>query len=78
MTDTYDFIVVGAGIGGAAAAYWLARHGRTAIVEREAQPGYHTTDRSAAQFITSYSPPQARALSRASLPFFLQPPPGFA
>lgn len=78
MADSFDFIVVGAGIGGAAAAYWLARHGRTAIVEREAQPGYHTTGRSAAQFITSYGPPQARALSRASLPFFLQPPPGFA
>ena len=48
------------------------------MLERESQPGYHSTGRSAAQFIASYGPPQVRALSRASEPFFLNPPPGFA
>lgn len=75
---SFDFIIVGAGIAGASTAHWLAGFGRTAILERESQPGYHTTGRSAAQFITSYGPSQARRLSLASLPFFQDPPAGFS
>lgn len=74
----FDFIIVGAGIAGASIGYFLAPHGRCLMLEREAQPGYHSTGRSAAQFIASYGPPQVRALSRASEPFFTQPPEGFA
>jgi D-arginine dehydrogenase len=48
------------------------------MLERERQPGYHSTGRSAAQFIASYGPPQVRALSRASEAFFKSPPSGFA
>src|SRR3989338_327529 len=48
------------------------------MLERESQPGYHSTGRSAAQFIATYGTPQVRALSRASEPFFQQPPEGFA
>lgn len=73
-----DFIVLGAGIAGASAGYFLAPHGRCVMLERESQPGYHSTGRSAAQFIASYGPPQVRALSRASEAFFKQPPAGFA
>jgi len=73
-----DWIVVGAGIAGAALAYRLAPHGRVVILEREAQPGYHATGRSAALFLESYGPPQARALTRGSRGFLMQPPPGFA
>ncbi|HBA44311.1 MAG TPA: FAD-dependent oxidoreductase, partial [Alphaproteobacteria bacterium] len=40
---SYDFLIVGAGIVGAAIAYRLAPHGRVAILEKEAQPGYHAT-----------------------------------
>lgn len=73
-----DFIIIGAGIAGASIGHFLAPHGRCLMLERESQPGYHSTGRSAAQFIASYGPPQVRALSRASEPFFTRPPEGFA
>ena len=77
-TPPHDFILLGAGIAGASTGHFLAPHGRCAMLERESQPGYHSTGRSAAQFIASYGPPQVRALSRASEPFFQHPPDGFA
>ena len=40
---TSDFIVIGAGIAGASTAYFLARDARVTVLERESQPGYHTT-----------------------------------
>lgn len=77
-TPAFDFILIGAGIAGASTGYFLAPHGRCVMLERESQPGYHTTGRSAAQFIASYGTPQVRALSQASEAFFHNPPPGFA
>jgi D-arginine dehydrogenase len=62
----FDVIVIGAGIAGASVAHGLAPHAQVALVEREAQPGYHSTGRSAAVFAPSYGPPQVRALTRAS------------
>jgi D-arginine dehydrogenase len=73
--QTFDVIVIGAGIAGAAVAHFLASRVRVAILEREAQPGYHSTGRSAAYFAPSYGPPQVRALTRASQAF-LQAVPG--
>ena len=75
--QTADFIVIGAGIGGASIAYWLSRRASVIVLERESQPGYHSTGRSAATFMESYGPEQVRALTRASLPFFRNPPDGF-
>ncbi len=69
-TEDFDVIVIGAGIAGASVAHFLAPHARVAIVEREAQPGYHSTGRSAAVFAPSYGPAQVRALTRASRAFF--------
>lgn len=77
-TLPFDFIVIGAGIAGASAAYWLAPHGRVLILERESAPGYHSTGRSAALYMASYGSEQVRALTKASYPFFSSPPPGFA
>ncbi len=45
----FDFIVIGAGIAGASAGYELAAGGRVVLLDRESQPGYHSTGRSAAQ-----------------------------
>jgi len=73
-----DFLIIGAGIAGASIGYFLAPHGRVVLLERESQPGYHTTGRSAALFIESYGTPQVRALTCASRAFFELPPPGFA
>ncbi len=73
MTSTLqncDAIVIGAGIAGASVAAFLAPHARVVLLEREVQPGMHTTGRSAAMFEESYGPPQVRALTRASRAWF--------
>ena len=67
MADAADFLVIGAGVAGASIAYFLAPHGRVVVLERESQPGYHTTGRSAALFIENYGTKQVRALTCASL-----------
>lgn len=72
-----DFLVIGAGIAGASTAYFLAPYGQVVLLERESQPGYHSTGRSAALFSETYGGEQVRILSRASRPFFEQPPAGF-
>lgn len=72
-----DFLIVGSGIAAASIGYFLAPHGRVTLLERESQPGYHSTGRSAAMFFESYGTPQVRALTRASRAFFEQPPTGF-
>ncbi len=79
MPETdFDAAIVGAGIAGASFAYTLAPRARVLLLEREAQPGMHSTGRSAAMFMESYGPPQVRALTRASRAWYQQPPPGFA
>ena len=69
-----DFLIIGAGIAGASVAYFLAPHGRVTLLERESQPGYHSTGRSAALYLASYGTPQVRALTLASRAFFASPP----
>ena len=73
-----DFLVIGGGIAGASVAHWLAPHARTIVLEHEAQPGYHSTGRSAALFMESYGTAQVRALTMASRAFLQHPPEGFA
>ena len=73
----YEFIVIGAGIAGASAAYELAKIGSTIILERESQPGYHTTGRSAAVFSEIYGNATIRGLTVGSRGFFASPPAGF-
>ncbi len=73
-----DFLIVGGGIAGASAGFWLAPHGRVVVLERESQPGYHSTGRSAALFMESYGTPQVRALTMASRAFLERPPAGFS
>lgn len=75
--EVFDIAVIGAGIAGASVASELSASHRTVLLEREAQPGYHTTGRSAALFSETYGPPIIRALSRASGGFYDAPPPGF-
>jgi D-arginine dehydrogenase len=73
----FDIAIIGAGIAGASLAYRLASERSVLLLERESQPGYHTTGRSAAMFMESYGPPAIRALTRASRAFYEQPPSGF-
>lgn len=73
-----DVLVVGAGIGGASVASELSRHADVVLIEAEAQPGYHTTGRSAAFFAESYGGPLIRPLTTASGTFFRNPPEQFS
>lgn len=79
MTDRCDVVIIGGGIAGAGAGYTLAREGKTVVLlERESQPGYHTTGRSAALFAETYGNAPIRALTVASRDFLMNPPVGFA
>jgi D-arginine dehydrogenase len=73
-----DFLVLGAGMAGAAAGYFLADHGSVVLLEKETAPGYHSTGRSAALYTEAYGNAAIRALTVASGAFFRAPPAGFA
>ena len=74
MTSDFDIAVIGAGIGGATVAAALSADYRVALIEAEAQAGYHTTGRSAAMWLLNYGPPDVRVLTGLSREFFLHPP----
>lgn len=67
---TADIIVIGAGIAGASAAAHLAESARVVLLERESQPGYHSTGRSAALFSETYGNAAIRALTRAGRQYY--------
>jgi len=69
---------VGGGIVGCAAAAHRAETLRVVVLEREPQPGYHATGRSAAVFSQVYGSSTIRALTRASRDFLIAPPADFA
>jgi D-arginine dehydrogenase len=71
-------VVVGAGIAGASVAFALVEARPVVLLEREAQPGYHSTGRSAAMLTETYGTTAVRALAMGSRAFFETPPPGFS
>ena len=76
--EQFDVVIIGAGMAGASLAWALAPERRVLVLERESQPGYHSTGRSAAVLHSSYGNRAIRALTAASAPFYRDPPPGFA
>src|ERR1019366_3207108 len=74
----WDAVVVGAGIAGASVAFFLSDRYRVLLLERESQPGYHSSGRSAAIYTENYGSDTVSALVRASGPFLKAPPRGFA
>ena len=83
MADSYDAIVIGAGIIGAAVAYELAKAGRrVACVDKNAQAGSGSTANSCAIIRTHYSTLDGAALAKSNYPFwenwadYLQAPEG--
>jgi D-arginine dehydrogenase len=76
--DRADVLIVGAGIAGSSLAFELADRASVVLLEREAQPGYHSTGRSAAMLTETYGSALVRRLARASRPFLERPPPEFA
>ncbi|MGD1954308.1 MAG: NAD(P)/FAD-dependent oxidoreductase [Sphingomonadales bacterium] len=65
-----DVAIIGAGIAGASLAAYLPESVRTIILEAEAQPGYHTTGRSAAFYSETYGGPEVQPLTTASKDWF--------
>jgi D-arginine dehydrogenase len=78
MQQTFDVVVIGAGMAGASIAACLSEHCRVALLEAEEAAGYHTTGRSAALWTANYGPRDVRLLTELSRAFFEAPPDGFA
>jgi D-arginine dehydrogenase len=78
QVETFDFAIIGAGMAGASAAYFLAGEGRVVLLEMESQPGYHTTGRSAALYTEAYGNAPIRALTSSGRKFLTEPPDGFS
>ncbi|MCY4128519.1 MAG: FAD-binding oxidoreductase [Gammaproteobacteria bacterium] len=70
-------VVIGGGIAGIATAAELADHFDVTVVEREFQPGYHSTGRSAAVLHLAFENDIVHRLTRIAEPFYRDPPPGF-
>jgi D-arginine dehydrogenase len=71
-----DFVVIGGGIAGVAAAGFLAPHGEVTVFEMEPTLAYHTSGRSAAMLVENYGSDGARPLVKAARPFLEDPPSG--
>jgi len=76
----YEVIIIGAGIAGASLADWLAEQGvaRILILEREENPGYHATGRSAAVLVEFDLVRPILDLKILGAPFLRNPPMGFS
>lgn len=76
--ETYDVVVIGGGIAGVSAAAELAVEARVLLLERESQPGYHTTGRSAALLTPFYGNAVVRSLNLAGARWYRAPPEAFS
>ena len=73
MSRDADVLIVGAGMAGASLAAEIADSASVLVVEAEAEPGYHSTGRSAAFWSESYGGPLVQPLTTASGPFLTDP-----
>lgn len=78
MSRRFDIAIVGAGMAGASLAAEVAAHASVLLLEAEAQPGYHSTGRSAAFWSETYGGPLVQPLTSASGPFLAAPPANFS
>ena len=73
----YDIAIIGAGAAGLSAGFFLSEQARILVLEREPQPAYHSSGRSAAMYIEGYESPIVAELTRQGRNFFHTPPAGF-
>lgn len=64
-----DIAIIGAGMAGASLAAEIGEAARVVLIERESQPGYHSTGRSAAFWSETYGGPAVQPLTTASGPW---------
>jgi D-arginine dehydrogenase len=76
----FEAIIIGCGIAGASLAYFLSERGMTdvLILEREEQPGYHSTGRSAAVLVEMDFVPSVLQLKILGAGFLRKAPDGFS
>lgn len=76
----FDAIIIGCGIAGASLAYFLTERGMTdiLILEREEQPGYHSTGRAAGVLVELDFVPSILQLKISGGRFLRNPPDGFS
>jgi D-arginine dehydrogenase len=72
-----DAIVIGGGVCGLGSGYFLSATMRVVVLEREEQPAYHSSGRSAALYIIGYESPEVSTLTAAGRDFYNNPPEGF-
>ena len=65
-----DVVVIGAGVAGLGAGYFLSEQAKVVVLEQEDQPGYHSSGRSAALYIEGYENPVVAGLTAQSGDFF--------
>jgi len=76
---TETTVIIGAGIAGAATAYFLARRGeQVLLLEREKLPGTHSSGRNAAILRSFVGEPAHYRLAHESLSFYRNVPEGFS
>ncbi|HEV2748830.1 MAG TPA: FAD-dependent oxidoreductase [Allosphingosinicella sp.] len=78
MSRRFDVAIIGAGMAGASLAAEVADRASVLLLEREAQPGYHSTGRSAAFWSETYGGRLVQPLTSASGIFMADPPADFA
>lgn len=66
MSESFDIVIVGAGMAGTSLAAALEGRGRILLIEAEDRPGYHATGRSAAFWTESYGGAAIQPLTTAS------------
>jgi D-arginine dehydrogenase len=80
LKSEYRVIIIGCGIAGASAAYFLTQRGITdiLILEKEEQPAYHATGRAAAVLVELDLVPSVLQLIVMGAQFLRNPPVGFS
>lgn len=76
--NSYDVVIIGAGMAGASLAAEIGPHASVLLLEMESQPGYHATGRSVAFWSESYGGPGVQPLTSASGLFLRSPDPEFS
>ncbi|MDI7861711.1 FAD-binding oxidoreductase [Rhizobiaceae bacterium n13] len=74
----FDIAIIGGGIAGLSLAYFLGGSRSVVVLEREQGLGYHSTGRSAAEFLLGYMPLEVTRMAAVAKEFFDAPPAGFA